>query len=80
MGVVSGRGQPPGFTDHSEVKKNMISYKIPLNTWDVHGGVFYFVDLSPTYGAMHSCPHPLEQHFSLSGQSLSLEQNSAHRP
>lgn len=29
---------------------------------------------------MHSCPHPLWQHFSLLGQSLSLEQNSAHSP
>lgn len=29
---------------------------------------------------MHSCPHPLWQHFSSLGQSLSLEQNSAHIP
>lgn len=32
------------------------------------------------YGAIHSCPHPLWQHFSWLGQSLSLEQNSAHSP
>jgi hypothetical protein len=31
-------------------------------------------------GAMQLCPHPLWQHFSSLGQSLSLEQNSAHVP
>lgn len=29
---------------------------------------------------MHSCPHPLWQHFWSVGQPLSLEQNSAHIP
>lgn len=36
---------------------------------------YHFVHLSPTTEGMHSCPHPLEQHFSFLGQSLSLEQD-----
>lgn len=35
---------------------------------------------APVYGAVHWCPHPLWQHFSLSGQSLSSEHSSAHIP
>lgn len=81
MGVPWGRPHRPGFTDTPKTKTYSNQTNHAFRWSHIHYlRVGFLPHIEPVYGAVHWCPHPLWQHFSSVGQSLSSEQSSAHSP